>query len=319
MKMTATAKREILKFLEKKGYQLLKTKELNDKIDYYRKVLIESKSGTRKKKIDSIVFSKDRAMQLHAFLTSFTKMISGGSTVYVLYKATNERHARSYEVLKEIFKEKGVEFIEEKDFRNQLIQVCKNSDAQMIALYVDDVIVTRKVDYEKIVNIDTLENVVSLGRGKEMDYSVVLKKKLVLPTFTQKPDGFEYFRWDYIDEYNDWTFPIGVGANFFGRDELVVMLNGIEFKAPNSLEINLQVYKPMFIHRFGVCMEQICCVAVHANLVQTENVNPDLGTFSIEELLCKWEEGLMIDLDKFYGKSGAVAQLQAYEFVQRQP
>ena len=320
MEITAALKRKVLSFLEKKGYQLLKTNDLNEKIDYYRKVLIETKIGTREQKIDSIVFSKDRAMQLHAFLKSFTQMASGtgNGTMYILYKASNERDARSYKELKEIFADGNFEFIEENDFRNQLIRICENSTAQMIALYVDDVIITTKVDYGKIIHINPLENVVSLGRGKELDYSVVLKKKLVLPSFTRQPDGFEYFRWDYTDEYNDWTYPIGVGANFFDRDELVVMLNGIPFNAPNSLETNLQVYKPMFIHRFGVCMEQICCVAVHANLVQTETVNPDLGTFSAEELLKRWEEGFMIDLDKFYGISGAVAQLQAYEFIKRQ-
>jgi len=317
MGLITAAKRKILSFLENKGYQLLKTAELNDKIDYYRRVLIESKRGVKEKKIDSIVFSKDRAMQLHAFLKSYIEMVSGRGTMYILYKASNERHARSYEALKKIFSNEDFQFIEETDFRKQLIRVVENSTAKMIALYVDDVIVTRKVDYGKIIHIDALENVVSLGRGKELDYSVVLKKKLVLPEFTHQPDGFEYFRWDYTDEYNDWTYPIGVGANFFDRDELVVMLKGIDFKAPNSLETNLQVYKPMFIHRFGVCMDQICCVAVHANLVQTETVNPDLGTFSTEELLNKWEEGFMIDLDKFYGVSGAVAQLQAYEFIKR--
>ena len=315
--MINAAKRKVLSFLENKGYQLIKTEELNEKIDYYRRVLIESKISSKEKKIDSIVFSKDRAMQLHAFLKSYTEMVSARGTVYILYKASNERHARSYEVLREIFGSEDFQFIEEADFRKQLIQVCENSTAQMIALYVDDVIIIRKVDYGKIIHIDALENVVSLGRGKELDYSVVLKKKLVLPEFTHQPDGFEYFRWDYTDEYNDWTYPIGVGANFFDRDELVVMLKGIDFKAPNSLEMNLQVYKQMFIHRFGVCMEHTCCVAVHANLVQSEMVNPDLGTFSIDELLSKWEAGFMIDLHQFYGKSGAVAQLHAYEFIKR--
>jgi hypothetical protein len=95
------------------------------------------------------------------------------------------------------------------------------------------------------------------------------------------------------------------------------MLKSIDFKAPNSLEGNLQVFKPIFIHRFGVCLDQICCVAVHANIVQTEHDNPVLGTFSIADLLNKWNQGLMIDTTRFYGKGGDVAQLQAYEFVPR--
>jgi hypothetical protein len=317
MQITSTIKRRILGLLNKRGYELLKTTELDEKIDYFRKVLLEGKGRSLERKIDSIVFSKDRSMQLHAFLTSHSKMTMGGGTIYILYRASSERHKQSYEDLKALFQHKDFVFVEEFDFRKQLISLCENSTAQTVAFFVDDIIVTHPVDYNKILDIDHLSNVVSLGRGKEMDYSVVLKKKLILPEFKKGADGFEYFRWDYTTEYNDWTYPIGVGANFFDRNELVVMLKGVCFKAPNSLETNLQLYKPIFIHRFGVCLEKIACVAVHANLVQTEGVNPDLGTFNVEELLKKWEDGWMIDLDKFYGVGGDVAQLQAYEFVKR--
>jgi hypothetical protein len=210
-----------------------------------------------------------------------------------------------------------VVFIEENDFKRQLIEICENSRAKTIATYVDDMIFIRKVDYNKILQIDTLDNMVTLGRGPEMNYSVVLNKPLVLPKFSSNGDGFQYFRWDFTHEYSDWTYPVGVGGYFFGRDELVVMLKSVDFKAPNSLEISLQQFKPMFIHRFGVCMDHISCVAVHANIVQTEHNNPVLGTFSIEELLNKWEEGLMIDIHRFYGKSGDIAQLQAYDFIPR--
>ncbi len=317
MEIINATKRKVLSLLGKKGYQLLRTNELNEKVDYYRKILIESKVGKRKQQIDSIVFSKDRAMQLYAFLKSYVEMVSGSGTMYVLYKVTDERHAGSYNDLKEIFRDDNIIFIEELDFRKQLIDLCQQSVAITIGLYVDDMVFLKKVNYEKLLNVDTLENVVSLGRGQDLGYSMVLEKKQILPDFINRPDGLVYFRWDYTTDYNDWTYPIGVGGYFFGRDELLVMLRGVKFKAPNSLENNLQLYKPMFIHRFGVCLNQISCIPVHANLVQTESINPDLGTFSIEDLLHKWEEGLVIDLNKFYGVSGATAQFQTYEFIKR--
>ena len=317
MKIINKVKNDVLKSLKKRGYELLKTRELNDRVEYYKKVLETSKIGTRENKIDSIVFSKDRAMQLHAFLKSYSIMVAGKGTMYILYTTSSERHAESYEVLKGIFKEEDFVFIEEKDFRKQLIAVCDESTAKTIAMYVDDMIFLKEVDYKKILEIDALNNIVSLGRGKELDYSIVLQKKQEVPDFLQKPDGFEYFKWNYTTAYNDWTYPLGVGGYFFDRDETVVMLKGIAFKAPNSLENNLQAYKPMFIHRYGVCMAQVACVAVQANLVQTESVNPVLGIFSIEELLTQWEEGFMIDINKFYGLMGSVAQFQTYEFKKR--
>lgn len=317
MKLKNKVKNWILKHLKKRGYELLKTQELNDRVEYYKKVLETSKIGTRENKIDSIVFSKDRAIQLHAFLKSYAAMVSGRGTMYILFKTSNEKHVQSYKELKEIFEREDVVFVEETDFRKQFIQLCEHSNAKTIGTYVDDMIFLKAVDYAKILAIDALNNIVSLGRGKELDYSLVLQKSQPLPNFLQKSDGFEYFKWDYTEEYNDWTYPLGVGGYFFDRDEMVIMLKGIKFKAPNSLENNLQVYKPMFIHRHGVCMEQVACVAVHANLVQTESVNPVLGTFSIEGLLAKWEAGLAIDISKFYGVKGSIAQFQTYEFVKR--
>ena len=186
-----------------------------------------------------------------------------------------------------------------------------------IGLYVDDMIFTQKVNYKHILNFDTLNYVVCLGRGKELDYSVVLDKKQPLPEFKELSNYFQCFNWNYLNTHNDWTFPVGVSGNFFGRNELIVMLQNTIFKAPNTLEINLQQFKPFFINRFGVCMNSVSCVGVHANMVQTEFPNPDIGTFSIATLLDKWEEGLKIDITKFRGIPGNIAQFQAYEFLKR--
>ena len=317
MEIVNATKRKVLNFLDKKGYQLLRTCELEEKVDYYRKVLIESKIGKREEKIDSIVFSKDRAMQLHALLKSYIELVSCRGRMYVLYKTSSERHAKSYEDLQQIFADQDIVFVKEVDFRKQLIELCERSSAITIGLYVDDMIFVNRLDYSKLIRVDTLNEVVSLGRDKELNYSVVLQQDQKVPDFFSKENGFEYFKWDFTKEHSDWTFPLGVSGYFFGRDELVVMLNGIHFKAPNSLEINLQKYKPMFIHRFGVCMKKTCCVGVHANMVQSEFPNPVINTFSVEALLEKWEDGLMIELEKFYGVSGAIAQFQSYEFVKR--
>lgn len=310
-------KNKILIFIRSKGYLLIKTEDFNNSVDYYRKVLNEYKNTETVEKIDSIVFSKDRAMQLHAFLCSYIELVQERGTMYVLYKVSDDRHSKAYDELKEIFRNEKIEFIAEENFRTQLIQLCENSTAMTIGLYVDDMIFTQKVNYKHILSFDTLSYVVNLGRGKELDYSVVLNKKQPLPEFQELPNDFQCFKWNYLKTHNDWTFPVGVGGYFFGRNELVVMLQNTVFKAPNTLEINLQQFKPFFINRFGVCKSSVSCVGVHANMVQTEFPNPVIGTFSIEELLNSWEDGLKIDISKFNGIPGNIAQYQAYEFLNR--
>src|SRR5258705_11456418 len=55
---------------------------------------------------EGIVFSKDRALQLHALLSSYFLYVKNPVRLYVLYKTSNERHDRSYEELKIQFREK---------------------------------------------------------------------------------------------------------------------------------------------------------------------------------------------------------------------
>ncbi len=318
MHLLTSIKIKILGFLKKKGYELIKISEYNKRADYYRQVLVESRKSVKENKIDSIVFSKDRAMQLHAFLESYKEKVLQPGTMHILFKTTSKRHADAYTHLRGMYDSEKFTFIEETDFRHQLLELNESSDAKTIAVFVDDMIFLRDVEYDKILDIDTLTNVVSLGRGQELDYSVVLQKKQTLPHFIEDENGLQYFKWNYTQEHNDWTYPLGVGGYFYGRDEWLLMLRGIQFKAPNSLENALQYYKPFFIERHGVCYKSVACAGVHANIVQTESINPDLGTNSIEELLNKWEEGYKINLQKFYNVNGAAAQLQGYEFIKQQ-
>jgi hypothetical protein len=307
-----------ISFLNKRGMQLVETKNYQNILAYTKRVHDEQNDRrSLENNILSIVFSKDRAMQLHAFLDSYRKMVSGYGKMYILYKTSNEKHKKSYSDLIEVFKDEDFVFIEEVDFRKQLIDICEGSFAKTIGFYVDDMIFIQPVDYNKLLTVDTFSCIVSLSRGKDLVYSQVLNKKLNIPKFSKRKDGLISFKWDYSTEFSDWTYPLGVGGYFYGRDEMVVMLRSIDFTSPNTLEGNLQAYCPIYLKRFGLCLEKIACVCVHANIVQSDWSNPILGTFSVENLLKKWEDGACININKFYYKEGQVAKYQEYEFLPR--
>ncbi len=315
MKIKSTVIKCFKAFLHKNGFQIVKEEDMKMLTAHYWNVSIKKKNSKKIDKIDSIVFSKDRAMQLHAFLESYEKLVLNKGLMYILYKTSNERHKKSYLELQNIFNNQDYIFIEEIDFRHQLLEISENSNAKIIGSYVDDQIFLITVDYNKILKLDMEEHVVALSRGKDLDEHP--GRHLVLPEFEKRADGFESFRWDYSESYSHWTYPVGVGAYFYCMDEWVVMLRSTMFKAPNSLEGNLQKFVPLFIKRKGICLPQIACVCIPANLVQTEWVNGIVGTHTIEELLDQWEKGYKIDLNEFYGKSGKFAMSQTYNFIKR--
>ena len=303
------------KYFEMRG-KVVCSKEHYDTMVKFTTLLLEN-NVTSGSDVGSIIFSKDRAMQLHAFLGSYLDNVSNRGKLDVLYKVTDERHARSYEELKHIFSDEDIVLHEESDFRTQLIDLCEQSLADKIIFYVDDMLFTHKVDYDAVRKIDTSRYILALTRGKDLTHSVVLQKQVSIPEFYERVHGFECFRWDYSSEVSDWTFPLGVSGFMFGRNETSAMLKSIAFKAPNSLESSMQFFVPFFSGRYGLCTEQAVCVCVHANLVQSEWTNHSIETFSIDELLGLWDAGKMIDRQALYGKPLTSVQEASYTFVDR--
>src|SRR6478672_1092832 len=106
------------------GFLLIKNKNLQSKNSFTENLItmLEDKDN-----ILSIVFSKDRAMQLHAFLTSYMDNVENKSIVYILYKTSNSSHYKSYQELQKLFKNEDFVFIEEHNFRTQLLDILKNT------------------------------------------------------------------------------------------------------------------------------------------------------------------------------------------------
>jgi len=301
--------------LNKIGYSLISKISEKKKLDFNRD--FRQNLSLENQKIVSVVFSKDRAMQLHAFLESYFENVMNCSRIVVLYKASNKEHAKSYEQLKDIFINRNVNFIEEVSFRKQLIRIVSRLEEDRILFYADDMIFTHKFDYKLLDNVNPYTTIVSLSRGLDMIYSSVLLKDLKLPKFINVGKVLKQFHWSEIKETSDWSYPLGLSGYLYSTKEILSIFNNVDFKAPNSLEGAMQVFKSEFINRFGMCTENAISVCVHANLVQTEGVNPILNNFTIEDLLEKWKSGEEIARDSFYAKPINITQKQDYTFRER--
>ena len=291
-------------------------KEFKNAATKLHKYMLQSYSCKKENdNILSIVFSKDRAMQLDAFLVSYLEQVSNHGPMIILYKCSDEKHAESYRNLLLLYESEDMTFIEETDFREQLISIIAESNHGKVILYCDDMIFTHKIDYVELQSINTSEETLALTRGGDLDYSVVLDRELPIPPLTRHTENLQSFRWDHFDFFSDWTYPLGTTGYLYGTAELLSLMNVVEFKAPNSLETSMQVFRPYFMTRTGLCTKFATCVCVHANLTQTEGENRVIGTFSIEELLDYWEEKKRIKVCEFYNLPSRTTQFQAYTFI----
>lgn len=313
--MKKQIKKLVLNYLDKKGFERKNAARENKNAAFYNE--IKSFLGPKNNEIISVIFSKDRAMQLDGFLVSYFANVENYSEMVVLYHTSNAEHEQSYTDLKKIYQDKPVRFVKENAFRKQLLEVLETASADRVFFYVDDMIFSQKVNYNWFSTIDPLEYIPSLTRGKDLTYSTVLGKELQVPQITPFNENLYQFDWNEIKEYSDWSYPLGVSGYMYSRPEIFSMLKVLDFKAPNSLESSMQHFFSYFINRKGICLENVATPCVHTNLTQTEGYNNVVGHFSLEELLVLWNENKRIDCKEFMGIPAYEAELKKYNFIVR--
>jgi len=265
-----------------------------------------------------IVFSKDRALQLHAFLESWFACVLSPCPLRVLFATGDPAHEASYAELMEIWGGRVV-FVRESSFRDDLIAILQGSDEARVLFFTDDGIFLDPFDLDDAVRWDPRSNVFALTKGKGLRHCFLTDRPQALPVFETPPDGAEEFLcWRWKDaEVGDWSYPLSLDGHVLGRQELSILMDAIPFRSPNTLEAALQVYVPLFLPRRGLSYPREKLVNIPVNTVQRDWRNRDTGLHSASELLAKWNEGLRIEHEAFRGLSSRDAETSSYRFVKR--
>lgn len=275
----------------------------------------ESSAGT----VECIIFSKDRALQLHALLSSFMENTGFAGPIHVLYYTSTPRHQRSYEELMMTFPGK-LNFIKQSSctsFRNDLLAILDAVKSEKIFFLVDDVVFIEKVDLADFAKFDTDKVIPSLRMGMNLTKSYTQSKEQPLPTFTVYGDEPDKIFWRWEEGILGWSYPLSVDGHFFSTEEIKAMTRLIDFSAPNSYEDQLQRFRRFFLFREGVAYKKSVLVNIPCNKVQKENKNI-CGNVHQDYLLDRWENGYQMDFRKLYGFSNiSVHQEIPFELIKR--
>lgn len=268
------------------------------------------------KGIQAIIFSKNRAMQLHALLSSYFYYTKNVVPVKVIFTCSTDQHFEAYRVLQDEFKELPIEFVKETNFAVQLKKMIKSIDADRIFFMTDDGIFLDHFDLDDCLQYSPIECIFSLRLGKDFTFCYAHNRIQEVPVFNDI-DNKQLQQWVWADLKNspDWSYPLSVDATIFWRKEIETMLDLIIFKSPNSLESQMQLYSDLFIKRKGLCYTKTKYVNVPCNLVQNEFNNLSTGTFSTDDLLAKFLNGQRIDWKKLEKLNARDAQLVTFSFV----
>lgn len=269
---------------------------------YESKTKWANKSG--KHPAECIVFSKNRALQLHALLTTYYEKVASPVPLYVLYQITDPSHQKAYEEIISLFSNHQISFIKQGNdysFRKDLLRLLSSLTAEKVFFLVDDVVFIEGFDIQDLVKFDTDKFVPTLRMGLNLKKCYTVQKEQPLPELIADIiDDKDKITWKWDQGVYDWSYPVSLDGHFFSTQELTAMIQLIDFSAPNTLEDQLQKFRRFFSLRLGVAYKKSRIVNIPCNKVQEENKNL-YGNIHQDFLLEQWQKGYQMDYKKLYG------------------
>ncbi|HEX42765.1 MAG TPA: glycosyltransferase [Phycisphaerales bacterium] len=260
--------------------------------------------GTGRVPLRTIIFSKDRAMQLRATLESLLMHCTDADLLHptILYKVSTERHRRQYEKLAEEFP--TVAFLAESDFRGQLLGLVGSCDH--VLLLVDDNIFVREFSAGGCIAALSAQPAAlgfSLRLGRNTRYCYPRSVPQTLPEFRPLRDGVLEFNWTTAE--HDFAYPFEVSSSLYRAADLLVVLEHIEFANPNTLEEAFAAQARLFAETRPLLLCPATSVAFcnPVNVVQSVRpnrceANPD---YTAEALAGEFDAGRRIDVGGYAG------------------
>lgn len=256
-------------------------------------------------KINTIIFSKDRALQLDATLRSFYFQCEDfyEQKIFVICKYSSDEFKKDYDIIREEFNcYNNIVFVDETSFKDDVINYTKDSD--FILWIVDDNIFIKNFNLHKCCEIlhQNKDSVaVSLRLGKNTVYCYPVDKFQAVPEFEEKDDLLSY-RWDLAEL--DFNYCMEVSSSIYRTNDLFDYLKKLEYKNPNTLEEQLNLNKNQIAgdKKNLICYPESRTFCAPLNKVQADCNNRDSGNrdYSTLELSKMYKEHKRIAVDNYF-------------------
>jgi hypothetical protein len=237
--------------------------------------------------LKAIVFSRDRAMQLDAFLRSVELHVPGlfGELV-VLYRATDEAFAGGYERLRA--ERAGVTWVAESSFRDDLLAL--RGDERFLVFHTDDDVYFGPVGAFDVRD-DEVCFTLRLGLNTTYCYPLDVDEEL-----RDAEVGGDRVSWEWgVQDPGAYSYPLALNAHVFRAAEVHHWLNRTEYANPNELEAALQALAPDVRPRMA-SFAHSTVVSIPANLVNETYPNRHGGLYDVRELNERFLAGKWIDV-----------------------
>jgi GT2 family glycosyltransferase/Flp pilus assembly protein TadD len=222
--------------------------------------------------------------------------------VKVLYTTSNSVHEEQYHKL--IAEYPSIEFIREKDFKSDLIQLL-NSSEYILFLVDDNIFVNDFCAQHVITWLQQVPDAIgfSLRLGKNTTYCYMLDKQQTMPEFDSLAQDVMVFDWTTAE--CDFGYPLEVSSSFYRLMDILPLLTQGDYKNPNTLELMMESNKSIYANTKSklLCFEKSVAFGNPLNMVQTMWVNRagNRNIYTPEKLSQMFSEGFRIDTELLSG------------------
>jgi glycosyltransferase involved in cell wall biosynthesis len=259
---------------------------------------------------DVLVFSYDRPLQLYAFLESFYAHASGWGEVQVLYRASDQDYVRAYEEVERAFPD--AVFIRQsdephEDFKPHVLKAVFESPAEYVVFAVDDAIVKDRIDLGECARALAQTGAYGfyLSFGNHVNYSYHLDCQQGVPDSLLIGSGIR--AWQFLKGAGEWKSPSPLDVALFAKSAIRQVLEKGSYVHPHSLESKWRErMEPGFV---GLFYDNSRIVNLPLNLVHPSE-HRYMRSYTTEELLSLFEEGMKIDVSPLYRLENRAVQIE---------
>jgi hypothetical protein len=199
--------------------------------------------------LNVIIFSKDRPAQLDALLRSIRERVEGWekrALWSVVFATSAPEFARGYEIVRAEHSSGALEFIDERSrsggFRSIVLETMQRqhqvNGAPWCMFLVDDLVFKTRWPLDggkpmRRLKADPRVLCLSLRMCRRYDYCYPRNRRV------KRPFMALFGRWNWSEASGDWGYPMSVDGHIFRYDDIFPLAQQIEFKSPNTFEVEL--------------------------------------------------------------------------------
>lgn len=273
-------------------------------------------SGIENHTLAIIIFSKDRAMQLHACITSLKKYAQhcDQADIFVLYKT--KKYQYQYDQLSVEFNE--ISFVRETNLVEQTQKILLSYNTVMFV--VDDTLFYRNFDFAVCLHHLFSHNKIlgfSLRLGRNVNWFHIRNVSMKQPEFQKTNDNCFYFKWPGADI--DFGYPLEISSSIYRSKDIASLLKGIRGD-PGDIEGHLSRKKRLFIQsrNYLLCFSKSVAFATPVNIVRDNTCCPAGRKYfyPVKKLASLFDQGFRIDISPPSEKINACHTEVEYKFVE---